>query len=610
MSRSKLGEGGRDGGRDEQWRLLGDIARVQWDRKAPANQYLGNAYATTVHPPDDNWSSIQASRYGQQPSRTLPSSTLRFPAAQQDASPKLRGRSWDKMNPVIPGDHSPMRQSDFNLSQPMGTSPMVGFGMNTTPAGGVWARPSPQDTKTTPRALRPSASEPLYHVLPEGRTRDGNLIERHATDIHEGRPWRKNVPWAPRSDYDAESARDDGNRSDLGTQEKAVISDGFVPDGASRHATDIHDGKPWRRAVPWAPDENYGVGDPHPQPPHMRSEVDSVVYGRDIDGSGSGGEVPEWATHLGLSADNIIQMGWSMKRRSSNIHWEYKGEPAATSSLHKPVGQEQAAGRRMQQIVFGSETEGTHHRDSTVHYGKQQQESQDAHGLPTSFKPPERTGGMAEVMANPYLSASYDTASRASHERGQSDVLSAESNPYFRRETGGRHGKLAAYEQHFAVPGSQVNQMAVASQKDHGHRPHPELFRAGLTSDQAAVECIRPLPDAKLLWRHQLVESDIQHYRNPDGMTVKRRAHYDQAEDDHFVERARESGFAPRTLAERKDVYPTGTFNRRASELHPSEVDEIHPGAWDKSFHDHRDRLKPVQYHGRKKLGALRPMID
>jgi len=310
--------------------------------------------------------------------------------------------------------------------------------------------------------LRPCASEPLYHVLPEGRTRDGNLLERHATDIHEGRPWRKNVPWAPRMDYDSAAAADAAGRSDLGTKEKASIVQ-FVPDGASRHATDIHDGKPWKRAVPWAPDENYGVGDPHPQPPHMRSEVDSVVYGRDIDGSGSGGEVPEWAVHLGIK--DTTEMGWSMKRTRSNIHREYKGEPVATSSLHKPVGQEQCAGRRMQQIVFGGETVGTHHLPlnalSTPHYGKQQQDSQDAHGLPTSFKPPERTGGMAEVLSNPYLSVSYDTASRASHERGKSDILSAESNPYYRRD--GPHGKPAAYEQHFAVPGSQARTP----------RPHP-----------------------------------------------------------------------------------------------------------------------------------------
>jgi len=118
-----------------------------------------------------------------------------------------------------------------------------------------------------------------------------------------------------------------------------------------------------------------------------------------------------------------------------------------------------------------------------------------------------------------------------------------------------------------------------------------------------------------MLWRHQIVESDIQ---PSHAMTVKRRAHYDQAEDAHFVERARESGFEPRTLEQRMEAYPTGTFNRRTSELHPSEVDEIHPGALDKTFHEHRDRaeflppsgVKPVQFYGRKKLGALRPMFD
>ena len=32
---------------------------------------------------------------------------------------------------------------------------------------------------------------------------------------------------------------------------------------------------------------------------------------------------------------------------------------------------------------------------------------------------------------------------------------------------------------------------------------------------------VRTLPDANMLWRHQLVESDIrQHYRNPDALVT------------------------------------------------------------------------------------------
>ena len=459
-----------------------------------------------------------------------------------------------------------MDQSEFNSVQPMGTSPMVGFG-DSAPPGAVWARGSPQDERASPLALKPSNSEPLYSNLPEGRSRDGNLLERHATDIHDGRPWRRAVPWAPNSDYDAEAARDDHNRSDLGTKEKASIK-GWL-EGASRQTTDIHDGKPWKRAVPWAPADDYGVGDPHPQPPHMRSEVDSVVYGRDIDGSGSGGEVPEWAVHLG--AEETTSKGWSMKRSRSNIHLHYKSESAATSSLHKPVGQEQVKGRRMQNIVFGGETPGTEQRDLSCHYGKQGPDSQDGHGVPTSFKPPERMAGMAEVLRNPYLSAAYDTASSTSHQRGQSDILSAESNPYYpAREGRSRHGKAAAYERHFAVPGSQARTDAqpsprpppqaqaqaqpkpkpnprpspsigctqvvdvpvrLVNQKEHARKPHPELFRAGLTATQAAIEATHPRPDAEQLWRHQIVESDIQHFRNPQALTVKRRAHYDQVED-------------------------------------------------------------------------------
>ena len=87
-------------------------------------------------------------------------------------------------------------------------------------------------------------------------------------------------------------------------------------------------------------------------------------------------------------------------------------------------------------------------------------------------------------------------------------------------------------------------------------------------------------------------------------------------EDAHFVERARQSDFEPRTLEQRQAAYPTGTFNRRASELHPSETDFLWPGAWDKVYEENRDLfpppsgVKPVQFYGRKKLGALRPTID
>ena len=87
-------------------------------------------------------------------------------------------------------------------------------------------------------------------------------------------------------------------------------------------------------------------------------------------------------------------------------------------------------------------------------------------------------------------------------------------------------------------------------------------------------------------------------------------------EDAHFVERARQSGFEPRTLEQRQAAYPTGTFNRRASELHPSETDFSYAGAWDKVYEENCDLfpppsgVKPVQFYGPKKLGALRPTID
>ena len=129
------------------------------------------------------------------------------------------------------------------------------------------------------------------------------------------------------------------------------------------------------------------------------------------------------------------------------------------------------------------------------------------------------------------------------------------------------------------------------------------------------------MPDAHMLWRHQIVESDIhhiQHHRSPDALTSKRRAHYNQQEAARFEEYAREHGGSPMSLADWTQAFPTGTFNRRSSELHPlqnpSETSKIHPGAWDKCFHEHRDLRgqagKHAQFHGRKKLGAIRPNID
>ena len=312
-----MGDNGLDGGRDQQCRILADGAQVQWDRKAPAN-FQAHANATTIHPPisPENWSAIQASRYGAGPS-----------GARRNAPPKLRGRGWG-MDP------------DACLS-PFGQSPLVYNGVGSpTKVGGVWARGSlsPRSLNVSneqgPR-LTASASEPL--LLPDGRTRDGNLIERHATDIHEGKPWRKDIPWVPKEDHDADAAKDARNRSDQGTK-----AENSSRNSVQRHATDIHEGRPWRRSIPLAPSEYYGQSDPHPQPPHMRSEVHSVLYGRlDI-------------------------------------------------------------------------------------YGRQREDAQDVHGVPTSFmKPPEqRTGGMA-ALSNPYSGV----ASRASYARGWNPkLLSAESN--------------------------------------------------------------------------------------------------------------------------------------------------------------------------------------
>ena len=431
-----MGDNGLDGGRDQQCRILADGAQVQWDRKAPAN-FQAHANATTIHPPisPENWSAIQASRYGAGPS-----------GARRNAPPKLRGRGWG-MDP------------DACLS-PFGQSPLVynGVGMSPTKVSGVWARGglSPRSLNVSnERGLRltTSVSEPL--LLPDGRTRDGNLIERHATDIHEGKPWRKDIPWAPKEDHDADAAKDARNRSDQGTK-----AENSSRNSVQRHATDIHEGRPWRRSIPLAPSEYYGQSDPHPQPPHMRSEVHSVIYGRlDI-------------------------------------------------------------------------------------YGRQREDAQDVHGVPTSFmKPPEqRTGGMA-ALSNPYSGG----ASRASYARGWNpNLLSAESN-----------AKQAAVEAvRRAATVLCLHPLALTSDSPSPPLPPPlperppppttllpppcavlhaplRLTSTSTSPPAGSTSCtststfyhpptpcpwqVRTLPDANMLWRHQLVESDIrQHYRNPE----------------------------------------------------------------------------------------------
>ena len=90
--------------------------------------------------------------------------------------------------------------------------------------------------------------------------------------------------------------------------------------------------------------------------------------------------------------------------------------------------------------------------------------------------------------------------------------------------------QLPAFFQYGVDPATEVRQAAV-----YGLGVLAEHSRAPAFDDaqlqQAAIEATRPRPDAEQLWRHQIVESDIQHFRNPQALTVKRRAHYDQVED-------------------------------------------------------------------------------
>ena len=78
----------------------------------------------------------------------------------------------------------------------------------------------------------------------------------------------------------------------------------------------------------------------------MRSSLDAVAYGRDIDGSGSGGAIP-WAAEGRL---RTMETGWSRERRNTDIH-RGVGEPEGSSSRMIPVGHEQCAGRRLQQVL-------------------------------------------------------------------------------------------------------------------------------------------------------------------------------------------------------------------------------------------------------------------
>ena len=277
------------------WSPIGDGAQQEWDRKSPSNfQYHANA--ATNYPPTENWR--EASRH-------------------RNAPPRLRGRGWETMNAGgCLGDDGKL-----------GLSPMVGVEMKSSASG---------CSGKSPRLLKPSPSD---LQLEPGRTRDGNLMGRQATDIHEGMRWRFSAPWAPSGEYDADVAKANRNRSALGTTTQASLGDSDV--------TDVHDGRlPRGRSIPRAPDESYGVGGLPRQLPHMRSSLDAVAYGRDIDGSGSGGAIP-WAAEGRL---RTMETGWSRERRNTDIH-RGVGEPEGSSSRMIPVGHEQCAGRRLQQVL-------------------------------------------------------------------------------------------------------------------------------------------------------------------------------------------------------------------------------------------------------------------
>lgn len=247
---------------------------AQWSRKAyyPANQ-LGTDTSSNSFEWNPN------APYEGHTDAAAPPAMLNRVGTVKIAPPALRGKGWATLDPDE--DLPP------TLVETYGASPLVG--------------------------ISSSASAPtLAQTGKGGLTRDGASLERNGTDIHEGRPWRRSVPYAPNPNYDggAAAATENASNDIFGSATATAKRHMPIAQGSSRDATDIHEGRPWRRSVPSAPDSNYGVGDPNPHPPHMRSSVDTVVYGRDMDMS---------ATEILTDGKGAADCGWSMARKASDL---------------------------------------------------------------------------------------------------------------------------------------------------------------------------------------------------------------------------------------------------------------------------------------------------
>ena len=496
--------------------------------------------------------------------------------------------------------------------------------------------------------IKSSASEPLFD---QHRTRDGSAIQRNATDIHQGRdrtragavPPRANPLSGPGAAADVQHRSGNGGRYDVG-----VVGEGGAHTGlGARDATDIHGGRRWRRAVPAHASASFGEDEVHLQAPHMRSTVDSILLGRDIDFSGDpdsedveGSTPSPWRKLKGVP--------WTMKRRASNIHEGERSyssvreresslgssERAGANALALTVGHEQQAGRRLQQVVFGREVEGSPTtRDGGERPAPRTLERSGTHSFSDLTRETQALD-VAHDRNSVFLGKPYDhTYPTSGHHRGKSDILSAESNPYFNPNLLYRRDGRST-EPHIAPPGSDAlapepNPSRIADlpreQKSNLYKHNQELFPAGTDLSADYHQDIRRgiinqknasdvdeivfgrdtdgsgLADADV--RHEIVETDIQFFRNPDSLTVKRREQYAQQEAANWEQRARDQGFEvvkKENPYDRNGSFPTGTFNLS------SKLYDIHPGSWDKCFQENVEKqYAPQVNHGRRRNRAL-----
>lgn len=189
----------------------------QWSRKMGSQQSGGSEDMATI----------------------LGNGTEASPSLARCAAPRLRGGGGSS---VFTAAYGLIVDQDAPVSaaEAYGSSPMVGI-------------PS-------------SASAPVIdrRQARAGLNRDGYRIDRHGTDLHQGKPWRADLHQPPDPNYQPPAQ----------LVQHAELHAGRRSCCASQALT---------AATPWDPD--FGKNDPNPYAPHMRSSVDTLLYGRDLDKS-------------------------------------------------------------------------------------------------------------------------------------------------------------------------------------------------------------------------------------------------------------------------------------------------------------------------------------